>query len=305
MKVVVGQDFGSIGNYSAAFGDPWGVMVYQSLRNFTRGPLNYGSGLETIDGLMERYPNAVIQLGLYLVGDLRATLSGELDEQILDIEQLASERRLLLRIGYEFDNPDNGYDPSEYVRAFSRVSSLAPSAESVWHSYGPVDRNYWPGHADWCAISIFGQGYDATQIGIMPDDLCSGRKMIAESTPIGSGDHLAWLHNVYGYTVREKVEIWSYINCDWEAQKMWTGQGWGDSRLQVDDDLANFWRNVVLENSIGDRMMLNQANMAPSAILGCLFFALGAVTAAVASSRRKSRRRVGEEEESCIAADNH
>ena len=45
-----------------------------------------------------------------------------------------------LRIGYEFDNPQNHYDPASFKAAFRRIAQrmalAAPNCHAVWHSWG-------------------------------------------------------------------------------------------------------------------------------------------------------------------------
>lgn len=258
-EVIIGQDYWSISNYSATFGVPWGVMAYTSLRNLSgvAQPTNYGSGIEWIDGLLDKFPYATIQIGLYLVGDLEATANGLLDDHIDILRALGRRRRVLLRIGYEFDNPGNAYQPGDYVRAFRRIAMRAPSVETVWHSwgFGPADEGYWPGSdvVDWCAISIFQQAYDHTIAQF--STLCRDKKhMIAESTPFGLGDTVSesealhdWFERVFMYS--RDVDVWCYINCDWNSQPMWHGEGWGDTRLEYYPRLAHFWQRHVLPPS--------------------------------------------------------
>lgn len=281
-QVVIGQDYWSITNYSTTFGVPWGVMAYTSLRNMSgvAQPTNYGSGIEWTEGLLEKFPSATLQIGLYLVGDLEATANGLLDDHIDVLRALGLRRRVLLRIGYEFDNPDNAYQPGAYVRAFRRIAMRAPSVETVWHSwgFGPADERYWPGSdvVDWCAISIFQQAYDHTIAQFSA--LCQDKKhMIAESTPFGLGDTVSesealheWFERVFAFS--RDVEVWSYINCDWNSQRMWHGEGWGDTRLEQYPRIAHFWQRHVLPPSTSAWLVI-ETEMQPAkrwVLIACL-----------------------------------
>ncbi|RYY86788.1 hypothetical protein EON63_05215 [archaeon] len=50
----------------------FGTMSYTALQNLTglTDPIDYGSGVQWASGLMARYPQSAIQLGLWLVGKL-------------------------------------------------------------------------------------------------------------------------------------------------------------------------------------------------------------------------------------------
>ena len=39
--------------------------------------------------------------------------------------------------------------------------------------------------------------------------------------------------------------MWSYINCNWEAQPMWKGVGFGDTRLSIDSSVMDKWYDEV------------------------------------------------------------
>lgn len=80
--------------------------------------------------------------------------------------------------------------------------------------------------------------------------------MIAESTPLGLGvnpditaDNVweRWFTPVMEFIVLHNVRLWSYINADWDAQPMWAGEGWGDSRVQQSSALAAQWRCGILQ----------------------------------------------------------
>lgn len=109
-----------------------------------------------------------------------------------------------LRIGYEFDNPNNNYEPEAYKEAFRhiverfRMSGKAENIAFVWHSYQSADFRLWyPGreYVDWCGVSIFEQPYKCQNAleCKMPyaeemSSFCQQEgkpMMIAESTPMG------------------------------------------------------------------------------------------------------------------------
>jgi hypothetical protein len=44
------------------------------------------------------------------------------------------------------------------------------------------------------------------------------------------------------------IGMWSYIDCDWNAQPMWKGVGFGDTRLVVSGQVMDQWWDQVLSN---------------------------------------------------------
>lgn len=100
LGLILGQDWASIGNYTAAFPldthTPFGYMAYTAitfagLENGTnllglRSPVDYGSGIEWTKGLLDTYANSSLNLGLYMVDSSAHIMDGALDE---DIDRLA------------------------------------------------------------------------------------------------------------------------------------------------------------------------------------------------------------------------
>eukprot|EP01038_Epipyxis_sp_PR26KG_P013070 gene13070-17519_t len=64
-----------------------------------------------------------------------------------------------------------------------------------------------------------------------------------------------WFLPVIYFIQRHDVRMWSYINCNWDAQPMWVknhapGIYWGDSRIEVHKSLQQNWmRDVLLPNN--------------------------------------------------------
>ncbi|KAJ8611475.1 hypothetical protein CTAYLR_005162 [Chrysophaeum taylorii] len=258
MIVGIGQDYWSVSNYSAVFGLPDVVMSYTSLRNLSGlfEPINYGSGREyagaTYGDLGKPH---TIQLGLWLVGDLEAVIAGALDARIEELASFCRQTRVYLRIGYECDNPENSYEPELFKTAYRRIAEKV-DAETVFHAYGFGFERFWPGDdvVDWCGVSLFRQPFDSFGPAQAVADFCKGKNlMIAESTPFGIGLTAprasilnTWFLPVLDFVEAYDVKLWCYINCDWDAQPMWQGQGWGDTRIETDPRLSAFWANHVL-----------------------------------------------------------
>ena len=223
--LILGQDYYSIGNYTKAYdSQPYGVMAYTALASAETGalkglrdPIDYGTGIEWASGLMNRYPNASLQLGLWLVDGLDRVVEGSLDHQISDLINYLTidlaNREVYLRIGYEFDWPANSYDPEKYINAFQyivkqfRTSPLPTNhINFVWHSSGfqlfqggvkVSFTDYYPGkeYVDICGTSLFQQPYSCQdpydcRMDYVEDiaEFCAHDDIpfiICESTPIG------------------------------------------------------------------------------------------------------------------------
>ncbi len=189
-------------------------MSYISL-NATAGlesPNEYGAGVQFAWGLKENFPFSSLQIGVYLVDQCKDIVLGKLDSNIENLVKFAQKiapSNIYLRIGYEFDYPDNRYDPAEYVEAYKyTVDKFRASAVSnvafVWHSSTPTETTdkswfmpWFPGedYVDWCGISVFEQPYSCqVPTNCFIDSIesfstfCNSKNfkmMIAESTPFG------------------------------------------------------------------------------------------------------------------------
>mmetsp|Transcript_16133 Transcript_16133/g.49888 ORF Transcript_16133/g.49888 Transcript_16133/m.49888 type:complete len:347 (-) Transcript_16133:24-1064(-) len=279
-ELCVGQDVGSILNYTKVFGPPPCVMAYASIDNLTAALWTgtaYGSGLEHASKTLDAMPPSTdIQLGLWLVGAEARLASGALDgavEELRAFVRWAAPRTVWVRIGYEFDMPGNHYDPAAYKPAYRVVAAALasePNARRVWHSWGfyetfgghPLDA-WWPGDefVDACGVSVFQQAYGDSPLGDMkrPREVaafCERKRkplVVAESTPFGAGDAEPraglwerWYAPTLRFVEEYDVVLWSYINCDWDAMPMWRGGGWGDSRVEADPVLMEQWAAEVL-----------------------------------------------------------
>ncbi len=84
--------------------------------------------------------------------------------------------------------------------------------------------------------------------------------MIAESTPFG-GINLnttetikynetdpwdRWFKRVIDLIEEYDIDMFSYINCDWESQQMWHHTGFGDTRLSVNKEVMDKWNRIIL-----------------------------------------------------------
>lgn len=152
----------------------------------------------------------------------------------------------------------------------------------VWHSWGAgvgssLSANttttttatlnvFYPGddYVDWIGVSLFSQLYTDPQrqtlgnrdtITAVLDFAAYHNKpvMIAESTPFGGIDALNdpwkdWFEPVLQLIDEYDIGMWSYINCDWDAQPMWHNVGFGETRLSTNATVMKLWKERVLDN---------------------------------------------------------
>ncbi|MDP8265267.1 MAG: glycosyl hydrolase [Candidatus Aceula lacicola] len=227
-----------------------------------------GAGVQYAQTLIDRYPDAQIQIGLYMVGALDNIVDGKYDENIFKLAswfKKNSETTFYLRIGYEFDNPGNDYAPLPYIQAYRYIVSRLRRLDVlnvfyVWHSYaafveGNIERWY-PGdnYVDWVGISFFDAFGKSNMVRVVNVAKKHGKSiMIAEATPRG-GDVKEekkiwkfWYKRLFDFANKNNIEIICYINWDWEKIPMFQGQGWGNGCIEDNKIILNRWKSQVLE----------------------------------------------------------
>jgi hypothetical protein len=261
--LLVGQDVGSIIAYANQVRPPGGVVGYTSLDTLVgvTSTANWGAGDQSLAQLANEYPGKPVALGLYLVGMLGSVVSGGLDSQIDSLTATLTSfgRPVLLRIGYEFDNPGNGYDPTQYQAAFAHIVNRVRAAgkslvRSVWQSWascqgGQPIENWYPGDAyvDWVGLSYFTQhaacNNSSVNAVVAFAQQHSKPVVIAESTPQGydlsaltysangsqfqgvnAGDVWnQWFQPYFAFVHANQsvIRAVSYIDANWNDQPMW------------------------------------------------------------------------------------
>jgi hypothetical protein len=81
--------------------------------------------------------------------------------------------------------------------------------------------------------------------------------MIAEATPradlkVGDGTAhwTSWFNPLFEKIyMHDRIKALAYINVNWDSQSMWQGQGWGDSRVQVNEVIMENWQNEIQKDS--------------------------------------------------------
>jgi hypothetical protein len=272
--LVVGQNVESITGYAGAVGlRAGGIMSYTSTASAEglSTAASYGAGLIHAQYFVDNpdYSNTVIQLGLYVNNDLGNIISGARAANLTAIGNWIKNtgRPVYLRIGYEFDAPWNALLPEQYVTAYRHIVDVmraggVTNVAFVWHAacsptFGGNPYSAWyPGddYVDWAGISVFHQ-FDGT-LGTVSDidNFCAFAKtrhkpiMIAESTPFGGISNARWADwfaPCLELIRRHHIQMWCYINADWDAQPMFAGQGWGDCRIQQNAFVLSNWLATI------------------------------------------------------------
>lgn len=267
----VGQDADATFAYRIETGlEPRGVVGYTALPalgGLTEDSDAGGTGRQNLQQVVTGFPDAGVAVGLYLVGQTEAIAAGSQDaaiDHLVDI-LVAFGRRVWVRIGYEFDQPSNAYDPASYVAAYRRIvarmRARAPDTlASVWqtsaHCGSPAGdfERWYPGDdaVDWIGLSYFQQG--ACDFLPLLDVVYFARRkakpvMIAESAPQGYdlGRHTfssdgktfvpvaggqiwdrwftPWLDFVRD--TRDVVRAVAYIDSHWDAHPAWASGRYG------------------------------------------------------------------------------
>ena len=245
----------------------WGIPSTDGLA--TTAVNEHGSS-QNHQKLVDRFPNSVLQSGLWMVGmwDVaKDTGLGVYDDVIRGFSTWAKTINcpIYLRIGYEFDGWHNELEPSEYVTAYRRFVDITreegvTNVAFVWHSYAaPPYKGYplgswYPGddYVDWVAVSLFGHMYGpdpgADANGVF--DFAKVHKkpvMVAESSPvygIFDGDLHSWdtwFVNYFSLAYQKNIKAISFINADWSRYSWVAPLEWQDARLQNNETVAEAW----------------------------------------------------------------
>lgn len=275
--LILGQDLRAVGGlkaYRQGYVDamdhvPAGLTSYTGLpkMNALNDLVNWGAGdLQAKLYLKDKtFDDSFIVLGLWMVGQEAALGEGGHDQAIRRLGKWIKRARrpVFLRIGYEFDGPWNNYDPAAFIKAWRRLVAIFDEEQImncayVWQSAGIPDtdiQSWYPGdeYVNWVAFSLFsGVGQGAGMLAFAREH--AKPVMIAESTPRGRNlrkepglsiwnDWFApYFAAIYQH---DDIKAVHYINANWDSQQMWIGQGWGDSRIQVNALIQEHWEKEM------------------------------------------------------------
>jgi len=264
--LIIGEQEDSMDYYLATVGPvPGGFMFYTSIQlmDGLTSPSDHGGGINNAKYFIDTNPNTVVQLGLYMVGALQDIVKGGYDHNIIKLADWLKKinRPVYLRIGYEFDLPDNNYDPDAYKAAYRYIvdhlrAQGVNNVAYVWHSACLADSpdtflTWYPGdnYVDWFGVSIF----NPLQIAKAKTFLKVARLyhkpfMIAESTPAGCVSTQAkreWFKHFFDFINEEGIKVVCYINCNWDTYPIFTSMNWGDSQVQDDQEILLRWRKQI------------------------------------------------------------
>lgn len=277
--LIMGQDIKTISEYMDDFSNRpvpsgwtayWGITSMNGVDRMNAEDIARQYGQQNHQTLVDRYPDTVLQSGLWMVGMwdiLERTGKGEFDPVIRRFSAWAKtiDRPLYLRIGYEFDGEHNQMEPDDYVKVYRRIVDIiraegVDNVAFVWHSYAaPTYKAYplsawYPGddYVDWVGISLFGHMY-SPDLSAEADEVFNFAKahrkpvMVAESSPVKGIDKDntdawdTWFVNFLSLTYRKNVKAISYINANWPAYPGFSSLGWKDAQLQNNQQIANAW----------------------------------------------------------------
>ncbi|MCK4749651.1 MAG: hypothetical protein KAT15_21500, partial [Bacteroidales bacterium] len=278
--LILGQDLGSVGGldaYDSGYVDllnhvPAGVTTYTGFPGLGGLEIkdNWGAGDVHAEAYINdsTFNNSFIVIGLHIVDQLGSIINGYSDFSIAALGEWikAQNRPVFLRIGYEFDGSWNHYDPEDYVAAWKYIVHHFDDLDIrnvsyVWQAAGTNTLNiskWYPGdsYVNWVGYSHFDEPNPGQNI-IDFAETHDKPIMIAEASPkvdlkTGSGeDHWTnWYEPLFDRIYdNNRIKALAYINAEWENQPMWTGQGWGDSRVQVNDAVKSNWQTEILKDS--------------------------------------------------------
>ena len=273
--LILGQDMGSVGGFAAPNNNgyienvggpiPGGITTYTDIPYLqgTASTTNYGAGDLCGQCIADNplYKNSVIAIGLYMVDELGNINSGYRDPAILQLANWVKSinNPVFLRIGYEYDGNWNGYYPSAYIAAFQRIvdkfrANNVTNCAFVWQSTGQSYdstflKQWYPGdnYVDWIGYSHF----TYTTKGVAEMKIARAHHkpvMIAESTPQydhinSSYDWNKWFGPIFKHIQDNKdvIKAFAYINANWDAQPLWYGDGWGDTRIENSSNIKTKW----------------------------------------------------------------
>lgn len=265
--LIIGQDKSAHDQYITDIGNPGGLMFYTSVQRLEGilVPVSTAGGTWDFPVSFAAYPNMVLQIGLWIVDALDDVVAGTYNSNIDKLGDWIknSPCPVLLRIGYEFDYPENHYDPAKYIAAFRFIvdrfrAQGVTNVAYVWHSYASSNSinaiSWYPGdsYVDWVGVSFFSTGNSAHMDDIAAIAAQHNKPfMIAEATPFGIGTLSGqsswdnWFKPFFNFVSAKNVKAISYINWDWETIPQFQGQGWGNCRIQNNSTVKGNWVDEI------------------------------------------------------------
>jgi hypothetical protein len=67
---------------------------------------------------------------------------------------------------------------------------------------------------------------------------------------------IRWFDKVLNLIETYDIDMWSYINCDWDSQPMWHEKGFGDTRLSINPQVMTKWHEEVINGNLSQRFLM-------------------------------------------------
>jgi beta-mannanase len=283
--LIVGQQKEIIDQYVKNVGIPAGFMTYTSIQNLEglTSPADMGAGTQNAQYLVDHYPNTVLEIGLNMVGALDDVDNGKYGENIKKLGDWIKQAKhpVFLRIGYEFDNPKNNYNPIKYKIAFRRIVDQLRQVEHVenavfvWQSYsygqGTTFKDYYPGdkYVDWVGMSYFEKGNEKVGAEIFRFADEKGKpKMICEASSWNTGtlaSRQSWFINFFKFAHQEHVKAIGYIDSNWDVLPMFQKYKYGDDRIEQNPDILKLWNNEIRHGYLNSsKELFKEINYVPA-----------------------------------------
>jgi hypothetical protein len=242
---------------------------------------------ELVPQFIRRFRHAVTmqgfffaQVGLNFRGSESAVAAGNRDAQLQALARTLRDfgQPVLLRIGYEFNNPWQPYSPGEYVAAFRHVVEVfrrehADNVAAVWNAtaIGLARRpwsDWYPGDdvVDWWSVNLFGfRDFTNPATAAFLDDSRKHRKpvLIGEAAPVlesrlpwsvrgpdSDEEALRWFNDLIEL-IRRRPEIQgiSLIAVFWpRLRRILPEFGWPDTRLSQWPKTRAAWKRALADH---------------------------------------------------------
>ena len=230
-----------------------------------------------LDNAGSKLENAVVHLSISMEFNsedvVASGASDDLIEELGDFLIEFSDFPFLIRIGYEFDGPWNGYDATNYKASFIRIvdqlnargienyaTVMASSSmfveQSVWESYYPGDD-----YVDWLGYSFFDPSHSSNAPALTFARERGKPIFIAEGTPWigtrmatddGASIWASWFQPLFQHieSNTDVIKAVSYINAEWLSQPMWENSFHFaiDTRIQLNTVVTERWLEKMNES---------------------------------------------------------
>ncbi len=227
----------------------------------------------------------VAQLGLGFQTMQREVADGSRDRELIRLAEIlrAQRRPVLMRIGFEFNNPWATYDPALYLKSFRHIVGIlraahADNVAAVWNAtasgFSQLGYMRWyPGdeYVDWWSVNLFDPS--DFQLGettaFLADAVRHKRPvLIAETSPVfnppgarqvraakSEDEAAAWGRDLFAFIgAHPEIKAVSFVMVDWTRWRSFLpGRGWPDARLSRWPALCAVFRKELGESRFVDQ----------------------------------------------------